>query len=205
MARVYRVTIMAKRGSTLIEPSLHYQTDVPGLGEEPDPNDVANGAWSVWGTQFLACCASDLHVDTVVALEETLPPDIGVAGVHTVNLNGTHSLGDEAMPSGMASLINIHTGTRSRSARGWLRMPYPPGSFNVNGDVWTSTYQSLLQAFADLLDNSFELGSVNPTTVNPVVYSKTRRQRAETPYTFRVTNATANPRVHWLRSRTTSP
>jgi hypothetical protein len=49
------------------------------------------------------------------------------------------------------------------------------------------------------------LGSILPTTLNPVVYSRTRHLRDTSPWTFRVTNVSVNPAPHWLRSRTTSP
>jgi len=46
---------------------------------------------------------------------------------------------------------------------------------------------------------------VDITHVNPVVYSRKRHRDGLTPYTFRVTSATVNPKSHWLRSRTSSP
>lgn len=208
MARVYRVTIRAHHSNgALIEPSLHYQTDVPTTGDEPNPDDVAAGAWTLLGTAFKACCHSSITVDDVVAAEEVLKPDIGVGGAHTVNQVGTMSSASASETHGLVAVINRHTGIRSRSARGWLMMPSPCLTDQTNGDAWAAsgTYKLALDAFALLLDNSFDLGSILVTNVNPVVYSRTRRARGESPWVFRVTSATVNPQARFLHSRLSVP
>jgi hypothetical protein len=207
MARVYRATFKCHLVNlALVMPSLHYQTDVPPLGDEPDPNDVADGIWTLLGSAALAAMPGEVHCDELVVTEEVLPPDVGVAGAHTVGLNGTLPGGTGAeLPDGIAAIVNLHTGTRSRSSRGWTIWPGPSSSSHVDHNTFTGAYLSAILAFAALLDDSFDLGSVTPTHVNPVVYSKTRRQREEDPYTFRVTSASVNRTTHWLRSRMDVP
>jgi len=206
VARVYRLTFQCTGANAeLIQPSLHYQTDVPPAGDEPDPNDVAAGVWGVLGTQFLACFHNEVNVHDLVALEETLPPAIGVAGLHHVGLAGTLTGAGDWLPEGLVPLINIHTDTRSRSARGWVHMPNPRYSNFISNNVWSGGVNTALDAFAAKLDDSFDLGAVFPTHVNPVVYSRTRRSRGEDPFTFRVTGATARRTVAFLRSRMTTP
>lgn len=205
MSRVYRATIRADRGGILEYSSLHYQTDVPPLGGEPDPDDVANGVWGVIGTQFLALCPTTTHVTDLVVTEETLSPDIGAQGVYTINQDGILSVGSSELPTGICPVVRLRTATHSRSARGWTRPPGPRNATHINGNVWATTYKTTLDAYAAVLDNSFDLGSVTPTHVNPVVYSRTRRLIAAEPWTFRVTAGDASPVPHWLRSRMTLP
>jgi hypothetical protein len=75
----------------------------------------------------------------------------------------------------------------------------------LGGDTWISGYQTKLAAFAAVLDDSFNLGTIDITHVNPVVYSRTRHQRGEDPHAFRVTSATANTKAHWLKTRMSTP
>jgi hypothetical protein len=206
MSRIYRAVFSCTgTDGALMEPSVHYQTDVPLGGDEPDPSDVATGIWGHVGTTFLGCFSSYVTCHELVVLEETLPPDIGVAGAHAVGLNGTMSGSGDSLPAGVCPLLNIHTDTRSRSARGWTHMPYLQWADRCGHSAWDSAALSALQAFANLLADTIDLGSLIITHLNPVVYSRTRRTRAESPWTFKVTNVHANPAPKYLRSRTTSP
>jgi hypothetical protein len=206
MARTYRATVKAHYGNgILIEPSLHYQTDLSFIGDEPDPSDVAGGIWTLIGTAFLACCHSTIHVDELIVAEEVLKPDLGAAGSHIVNQDGTFSSGSSTIPHALAAVVNLHTATRSKSARGWCMMPSPLVAAALATDLWTGTYLTALQTLAALLDNSFDMGTIDITHVNPVVYSGTRRKRGEEPWTFRVTSSTVNPQTRWLKSRLSNP
>ena len=206
MARVYRATVEGHYADgTIVRPSVHYQTDVPALGDEPAPNDIADAIWSHIGTAWHNCSSSDVRYDQLVVSEQTVPPAVGVAGVHAINANGTNGLGSGNEPQGRVASVNLHTGTRSRSARGHFCMPPPLSATALSNGSWVGSYMTTLGALAALLDDSFDVGSVVITHVNPVVYSRTRALRGQDPFTFRVTGASANPRPHWLRSRMTSP
>jgi hypothetical protein len=206
VARIYRLQFDCVTDlGTLVMPSLHYQTDVPAGGDEPDPSDVASAVWSHLGSAFKACFSSHTTVTSVAALEEVLPPDIGVAGTHTVGEAGTLAGSGDSTPDAMTVLVNLHTNTRSRSARGWLHMPPPRWADRLSVSGWDGTMMTAIGAFAALLDDQLELGTLIITDLNPVVYSKTRRQREEDPFTFRVTSATGRTAAHWLRSRMTAP
>lgn len=207
MARTYRTTLRCTNGAgTLFEPTLHYQTDLTFIGDEPSPSDVAAGVNTLLGTAFRACFTSAITLHEVIVAEEVLPPAVGTGGAHTVELAGTLPAGTgNQLPDGASVVINRHTETRSRSARGWLHLPSPLWSSQLAGNVWQNSYVAICQNFADLLDNSFDLGTVDITHVHPVVYSRTRHQRGQTPYTFRVTSATANHSYKFLRSRQSTP
>jgi hypothetical protein len=148
---------------------------------------------------------SSTLVQELLVVSEELPPDLAVGASHIVNEVGTASTATPNAPEGMVPVINLHTDVRSRSSRGWLMLPGPMLQNAIEGNFWSSGYQSAYNAFAAVLDNSFDLGTVFVTHVNPVVYSRTRRIRAQSPYTFKVTSATSNHQVRWLKSRLTAP
>jgi hypothetical protein len=205
LSRIYKAVFKCHAGSILIEPSVHYQTDVGLGGDEPDPNDVATGIWNHLSAGFLENTPTDVGVDELVVTEQVLPPAIGVQGLHAIGLSGTLPAGGNKLPEGLVPLINIKTATASRSARGWTHLPSPQRSDYCNGNLWTSTYITLLGAFCADFIQSFNIGSVNPTGLNPIVYSRTRHQRDQDPWTFRVVSATPNAEPKWLRSRMTAP
>jgi hypothetical protein len=147
-----------------------------------------------------------ITVDQLVVTSEELPGDIGVAGAHTVNASGTGAGGTGSrLPDGIACVLDRHTGVRSRSSRGWTMWPGPANSSFINNNAFTAGWLAGVDALCALLDDSFDLGTVFVTHVNPVVYSKTRRVRSQSPYTFRITQVTSNDVPTWLRSRMTSP
>ena len=206
MARTYRITIRCHHANgVLVEPNLHYQTDVPIEGSEPDPGDVAGGVWDVIGTAFRACMHQETMVDEVIAAEEVVPPAIGVAASRTIGLFGSNNGDQIAISHANVPLFNRHTNTRSRSARGWFFMSSPLSNSVLAGNNWTNAYQTTLGGLAALLDNTFQLGSIIITHVNPVVYSRQRHHQGLTPYTFTVTKGSANPEARWLKSRLSSP
>lgn len=206
MARTYRITFLGKYATgVLAMPSLHYQTDVPTGGDEPDPDDVAAAVYNHIGSNFLGLVHSSYSLDAVVATEEVIPPAVGVGGQH--NTPGAVGAigGSITIPHALSAVINIHTQTRSRSSRGWMKLPSPCVGSYLNGDLWGSSYTGGLTSFANLLDDQLTLGTLIITDLNPVVYSRTRHRAGLTPYTFRVTSAGYNPQARWQRTRLTAP
>lgn len=206
VARIYRITfVCAHSNGALAEPSLHYQTDLNPLEDEPDPGDVANDIWGHFNTAFRNCLHSETTVLRIDAREEVLPPDIGAAGTHGVNLPGTGFTGTVGLPHALCAVVNRHTGVASRSARGWFHMPSPLQQTCVAGDVWGSTYETTLDALAALLDDTIAFGGIGTGHYNPVVYSRTRHGRGLTPYAWKVTAGVKNRQPKFLRSRYTIP
>lgn len=207
MARTYRCTLQAHYSDgTLVEPSLHYQTDLPDLGDEPDPSDVATGIWGHLGAEWQESCPTYVHIDSLVVTEMVVPPLIGVGGEHVVNADGTGSAGAEDLPRELVPLVNVHTDTRSRSARGNLRLAGVGDKSKIIARTFQAAYVTAVYTpFINKIPDEIDLGSLVITRLNPVVYSRTRHLRGETPYTFRVVGASLNPKPKWLRSRGTSP
>jgi hypothetical protein len=207
VARTYKATIRGTMADgTLVEPGLHYQTDLSPGGNEPDPTDVANDIWNQIGAPYKACSPGDLFIHELVVTEEVLPDTIGVSGVHTVDQSGLLPMGSRHLPMELVPIVLFHTQTRSRSARGHSFLAGPLNeSFLTTDGVWENSYLGALQGFANACLLSFDLGTINVTHVNPVVYSRTRHRRLQTPYTFKLSGSTAKPAPTWLRSRASSP
>lgn len=206
MSRVYRAVIRGSYGDgTLVQPSLHYQTDLLIGQNEPDPSDVAGEIWAHIGANVLATWPALVTVHELVVSEMVLPPAIGVAGVHTVEQPGTLPVSAEDLPRELVGIINLHTETSSRSARGYITLPGPGAELYTSAREWTQGYFTNATGLATLLDDSLTIGAVNPSDIHPVVYSRKRHQANTPPYTFRVSSATFNHRPKWRRSRGTTP
>jgi hypothetical protein len=209
MARTYRATFKCEDldNGSLIQPSLHYQTDLATGGDEPDPSDVAEGIWELLGVQFLNLTSTRIRCIGLLVRSEEIPASgiLPVEAFRNVSSAGVLAVTEGDLPRELVGLVNIHTATSSRSARGYMTLPGPYSEGYLTGKNWAGAYATAGNAFAALLDNSFSLGAIQAADVHPVVYSRTRRLRNFVPYTFRVVGATFNTRPHWRRSRGTSP
>jgi hypothetical protein len=209
MARTYRATFKCVDldNGALLEPSLHYQTDLSTGGSEPDPSDVAEGIFSKCGNEFLNVCSTRIRCDGLLVRSEEIPASgiLPVEAFKVVAIPGVLAVAEGDVPRELVGIVNIHTATSSRSARGYITLPGPYSEGYITNKNFAGAYATAAHAFADKLDDTFTLGLVSVATVRPVVYSRTRRLRNFTPYTFNVTGATFNTRPHWRRSRGTSP
>src|SRR5580765_4917410 len=124
MARVYRATIRGHyTDGTLVQPSLHYQTDLDAGQNEPDPSDVAGEIWAHIGAAVTTLWPTIVILDELVVAEQVLKPNIGVAGSHNLGFAGGLPVASEDLPRELVGIINLHTGTSSRSARGYTTLP----------------------------------------------------------------------------------
>jgi len=156
---------------------------------------------------FLNLTSTRIRCVGLLVRSEEIPASgiLPVEAFRSVSSAGVLAVTEGDLPRELVALVNLHTATSSRSARGYITLPGPYSEGYLTGKNWAGTYATAGNAFADLLDDTFTLGSALPSTVRPVVYSRTRRIRNFTPYTFHVTGATFNTRPHWRRSRGTSP
>lgn len=166
---------------------------------------MAHDIWIHLGVQFVACFPASITVHELVVSEQVLKPDIGVVGAVALNSSGTLAGSGDAMPTGLVPLVNLHTNVHSKSARGWLHLPSPVFSEFVNRNDWKAAYKDAVAGLLELIPTGFDMGTFLPTHVNPVVYSRTRHTRGQSPYTFHLSNATLNSQPHWLRSRMDIP
>jgi hypothetical protein len=209
VARTYHFTYQGHYPEGVqVVTGLHYQTDVPLAGSEPNASDVLDGIDGKLRTAFLGCCHSTFVVDSAGLREEVTKASgaIPVAASKVVNLPGTVSSSAVSLPDALCAIIKLRSDAAARSARGYMAMPCPLAAGFLSGSKqWTGTFYTALQTFAALLDDAISAGSFAPTILNPVVYSRTRHERGFTPYTFRIVEAIPRQDPRWRRSRTTAP
>lgn len=207
MSKVWRLTFKCDYADgTLVEPSLHYQSDVAPLGDEPDGDSVADAVYTHLGADFLQSLPTVVTLHDLVATEQVVPPAIGAQGSHHVGLPGIGISGAQDLPRELVPLVNMRTNTVSRSARGHIFLCGPGDKSKVVDRKWTDAFiAGAYQGLVDKLDDQLTLGAVNPTHLNPVIYSRTRHLRDQDPFTFGVVSAAVKVRPTWLRSRGTSP
>lgn len=209
MSAVYRFSYVGHLATGVVfNTGLHYQTDLAPAGSEPAPADVLAAIDGHLRTAFRAALQNGYTVDSAELREEV---DLSTGAVPSaaslvVGALGTLSGGSNIAPDATCGIVKLKSNAALRSGRGYMAFPGPRNaSFMADGQNWSSSWLTLLSAFAALLDDEMTLGTVLPATLKPVVYSKTRRARGLTPYTFEVSEAVASPRIRWRRSRTTSP
>ena len=206
MSRTYRATFRSTYGDgTLVQPSLHYQTDLNTGGSEPDPSDVAGEIWAHLDDNILTAWPAIVTLHELVVTEQVVPPAIGAVGAIQINQPGLLPVSAEDLPRELVGIINIHSGAATRSGRGYFTLPGAGSELYTSARQWTQAYFNQAIALAALFDDSLSIGAVLPAAIHPVVYSRKRHRAGLTPYTFRVQTATFNVRPHWRRSRGTTP
>lgn len=208
MARVYRFSFQGHTASgTLLINSLHYQTDVAPTGSEPAASDVLAAIDAHLRTAYRAVVPSSFTIDSAELRECLASGDtnVPVAASLVINQPGTLTTSDTSLPYGMTCIVKLRSDAGIRSGRGYLALPDPLSSTFLASRLWGSSYFPLVQSFAALLDDTMSLGSTLPTTLNPVVYSRTRHNRGESPFTFQMVEAIPRSTPSWRRSRMTVP
>jgi hypothetical protein len=183
---------------------LHYLNTTGGTPPEAYLNGLATDIWTHLGTAYRNVFEASWTADEIVCRTEVIAPDIAVAGSHAIGQVGTYTSSARQLSRGLCATIDKATGFASRSSRGWLMMPGSPIASEMLIDQWASAYVTALQTFASLLDDTITASSDSAAWL-PVVYSRTRHKRGDTPYTFDILSATAQNKVHFLRSRLTIP
>lgn len=212
MAKIWRITWSGTYADGVVTSnSLHFRTEPAALGSDPPAGDVLNLIDTELTTLYRNCLPNTLKVHAVIAAECLSPSEIAQGGVpegsaKELELDGTLAPADTKLPEALSAIIQLRTGVPLRSARGYLSMPSPLGSAGLTtGGVWTGSTKSAYDAFAAKLDDDYELGTVDVTSVIPVVYSRTRHDRGISPWWFQIEAATLVNKARWRRSRTTAP
>lgn len=211
MAKVWRIAFLSTtENGTLAVNTLHYQTDLEALEEEPSGNNVVDAVSDHLTTAYRAVLPTSMTLNSLQARECVAPgsEDVPGAGEKTVNLAGTFTAASSRLPDAVCMVVSLKTDVPLRSARGYIALPSPRNETLLDtNQKWltTGTYYTNVEALAALLDDSFDTGGVGAVTLNPVVYSRRRHGIGLNPYTFQVARAIPSNEVHWRRSRTTAP
>jgi hypothetical protein len=211
VSKVWRLSwVSSTDGGVELMNTQHVQTDL-GIGEdEPSAANVADAIDDHYRDAYKDLLSTNF---TLVSLEtrECLPTsstDVPESHTTTINEAGTLAVGTLGLPNEICGLIKLKTAAASRSSRGYIVPPSPQSITALDtGRLWATAggYWAALQAFAALLTDVIDTGGVGAVDLNPVVYSRTRHNASEDPFTFQVTQAIATRVPHWRRSRSTAP
>lgn len=188
---------------------VHYQWDGNTGSDEPDAANVASHIDSHASDLLKNCVRDTGTLIELLVLEETDPGSSDVPEQAVVNINeaGTVFSGTAgSMASEEVALLHRKTGAAVRGAKSWCFTPAPRGGATITAGLWDtgSALWTKWNALADGLEDDIDIGASVPGvfgTLHPVAYSRTRRNREQTPFTFNVTSVTVDARPRWLRSR----
>lgn len=191
-----------------------YQTDVAAVGGGEGPlsdrlDDIlehfssSGQNLSYWrATTYTSVSFTDAE------LREQVDPnsdEVGEAVHKALALAGSLSgPGVDVMPSAACVWLTYSTAAASRSARGGTHLPPAISAAQLTSagewDPASTAYVAAIALAAKILDpiHDYDVGG---SDILPVVYSETRRQRAQEPFTFQLTAVTPRTQVRWLRSR----
>lgn len=206
MAISYRVEWRWHYGTLLGVTGFHCLTDLPTGGTEPDVADIATAHDTHYTTAFRACTHNSIVVDALHVREEVDPTsgDVPSVAQHDINLAGTLGTSSHSLQQQLCPLISLKTNAAIRSGRGWMFMPplLDKGLLGTDGYIdGTTVAWTNLNAFAALMDDELDYGTVIISHSRPVVYSRRRRQLGRSPWTFKVDHAVVRGLPHFLHSR----
>lgn len=187
--------------------------DQPSTGSPgADPHDIydvlTTGSPNFKGL-FLSCCSSDYTLDSIDVVECINPTDrttIPRAGSLELGEAGLIGASGGAVPEALTAIIAKKTNVPRRWARGYCSIPgRVPSSYLTAGGKWSSTYMTVLSAFAAKLDDDYEVGTVEITSIIPVVYSRVQHILGNSQPWAQIEAGVVRTAPSWRRSRTTAP
>lgn len=210
MSKIYRFSYQGHEDTGVaVVNSLHYQTDLSIFASEPSADNILSSVSSHLLTAYRACIPGNITVDSAELREELPLSDTSVPASASLNiaLVGTLNMTTAALPDAMCMIVKLRSNAALRSARGYIALPSPRDrSYLSTSRAWTGVYLSAAQTLAALLDDDITLGSpFAQAGLHPVVYSRTRHDRNESPWTFQVVEAIPRTVPSWRRSRMTAP
>lgn len=196
-------------GRTIVN-VLHVKADPIPLGADRGAADLADDVWSWLGTAYKAVLAEEGTVNDLTVLEELAPTSTDVPATH---LKSIAQAGTLSTPNNLPVELTMHlksaTGVPLRGAHGGIFLPPPLSSTFLTSDGLQFNTTSAYWSAAGTLASTLLAGHDWDATTTPeghesyVIYSRTRRARAEANYAFDVAAVTRNPIPTWLRSRRT--
>lgn len=215
MSKVWRFTLKSvdttsgKEGLTHV----HYQTDVPVGEGEPSADTVLDEIlqhysssghnMSVWqGIMRNSTKLTEARVYEEVAPGSGDLPGVSVESLNVVGTRGTIS-GDH-LPNEMCLWLGFKSDVAGRSARGGTHVPSIIDASELNSTgLWDTGYVNAVAmiALADAIKDDLQDVFSATGDILPVIYSRTRRGRGLTPFTFDLKTVTRSDRPRWVRRR----
>jgi hypothetical protein len=204
-------TVHVDSGSRFLTTQM-YQTDLAPIHTEPSAEQVlaqiedhystGSDNWTKW----LNVMQSQLRLVRAGVREQVAPNSGAIPQTFSkeLNLDGLRgSVSGDQLPAAMCVWLHWRTGVSSRSSRGGTHLPpaLHPANLTAAG-TWDGAYVTevqmnvLREATIDVLEDVF-----GDSDLRPVIYSRTRRARGQSPWTFNVTTAQYSRKPRWLRRR----
>lgn len=222
MAKIYRYTVEVRHGTRgeMCLSGQHVQTDVAVGDTEISASSLLQELDEHFSTsgRLLQLWRNVLDPASVLVrthVREEVDPagsDVPDAAEFIHNLVGLqNALPVDVMPPPVCVYFTLKTGVAKRYARGGTHSPpmaYPAaldgaGTMDTANATFWPNYTALAAKLADHLEDTF--GTTGNSDINKVIYSRTRRTRGQSPFTFKVTSCTPQVQLRWLRRRMTAP
>jgi len=188
--------------------TLHYVTQVPEFWSEPNADDLLTGISDHIADAYAAANSSAWHA-TRQDLTEILPPgDLSLPAGATRAFGSSGSLtgGNASIPEAITCIISLRTGVPRRWARGYMAMPSPLNQTYIDSSGnFSSAYTTAVNTFAQLLNDELTFGSVNPTVLKPIIYSRTQAALASPQPWAEIKTCVVQSKPKWRRSRLSAP
>ena len=221
MAKIWRVEVVGETATLGLSWmfTMHYRTDMGTGSGEPSASRIIDEFFDHWGSTstnlstIVAALASPNALRAVRAREEVDPTgdDVPEQAERAINLGGSLTISGDHLPIEACMWMKCTTGVASRSSRGGFHWPptLAPAFLDGSGfwdatSLTTSPFSAIPPKVVDVLDDVFpeEIGN---GSLEPVIYSETRRRRGQSPYAFQITGAAWRQHVAWLRRRGIAP
>lgn len=188
---------------TLYVNVFHFEIDT--LSDPPNWSSVATDIGTRFATLWRAILYAGTTCQDVTVTAETYPgSDLG-QGVYNVNGAGTRTIADSGLSTALCAVTTWKSATTKRYARG--RTFWPPAMATnqaTSGGTWNAA-QSMMTAIDAFATSYLATWTVGSTTYSPIVFSRSRVLKSESPFIFAITGKSQGLRQHFLRSRLTAP
>jgi len=200
-----RVAFNAHNSSSgaLITNVVHVEVDT--LSSPPNWGSIAGDINTWLGTQWRNILTTHDVFDSIVVTDEDYPGSTLGQGVVSLAAVGTRTTSDTDLSPGLCAIGTFKSSVAKRYARGHVFFPpaYNSGEM-IAGGLWsfTSSYTIACAAWHDQYRAGHTSGSSGYV---PIIYSRTRQKRGESPFTFPIVAGIVRQGQFFLRSRTTAP
>lgn len=215
MATVWRFiltsqdTTTGKDGTTTV----HYQTDVPIAASEPSAATVLDQILQHYSSsghnmsKWQPVMRNSTKLTRARVVEEVMPGsgDLADTAEEALSIVGTRgTISGDHLPPEACLWLAFKSDVASRSARGGTHLPPIVDASELNsvgewdtGLVNAAGMVALTDSIKDDLNDVF----ASTGDILPVIYSRTRRSRGQSPFTFDLKSIVPSSKVRWLTRR----
>lgn len=180
------------------------------LVEKPSADQVRDAMDSAFTTKYRNLLSDNVTFQTITVTEEVDPNGSAVPdqSVKSIALPGNRAIANTKLAGGLCIVAKLATNAAVRSGHGRLFLPpaYADGEVATGGNWYAlGQYWSQAKTFLDELMESHDWDLLSDGHLDPVVYSRTRRQRGDDNWFFDISAYIMRSKQHFLRSRMSAP